>query len=276
MNKSILKMIMIIMLLINSASICFTSELTEEKSQNDIIDKSLSSIGWAIGAAIAPIYIGIEYTGDILEWSGENIIEPIGDGIGWTIEKTADGVTVCSRYTIVPIVKGIFWSGEQVWDYVIFPVAKTAGYGIKYGYEYIFVPTVNGLVQVVDTTADVVSFTAKYTIIPVGKGIYKATEYGTEFIIIPIGNGMIDGVRYVAVPIGKGVRFGAEYTIVPVAKGVKYSAEKVGSGLTWSAENVIYPISLKVGQGVEKVAKPVNNSIKKTAESIKFFIKRNK
>ena len=283
--KRISKLLVVLSLLI-STSLNVFADTTENKS---LADKAFTPIGWAIGAAVTPAYIGIEYSSKSLGWLCENVAAPAAsgalwiyaetwDGLVWITAKSLEGVAIGSKYTVVPIARGIYWGMDKSFDYVIFPAMEAT-------LRYAVVPAGKSLFWSIDKAADRIVWGAEYTVVPFAKGSVWGTKMGTKYVILPVYNGTINGITYIAVPAGKGIKWGAKYTFVPVAQGLGYGAEAfenglmrganiAGNGLRWTSVNVIYPIGYGVGKGIDTVVAPIGHSVKATTSATKKAVKK--
>lgn len=238
----------------------------EEKS---IADKALTPVGWLIGGAIAPVYLGIDFTKDAVEWSVENVVEPIGDGIswsydyiiepvgkgivkgvgkgttltlsgiGWTVDKTFDGVDFICKYTVVPAAKLGIDATKAGFDYVIVPVGK----GLVTGSKYTLVPMGKGLVWCMEKTFDGIGWA--------GDAFFDGLDWVGYNIVEPIGEAAVDSFAWTASALWEGAKFGAKYTLVPTAKGVAWSAKTAGKGIKVGSQYTIVPVAKGVKWGAE-------------------------
>lgn len=300
-------------------------QTTEAVSQEEksLTDKALTPIGWLIGGAIAPVYLGIDFTKNAIEWSVENVVEPIGDGIawsfdyvvapvgkgmakgilkgteltlsgiGWTIDKTSEGVYYICEYTIVPAAQLGIDATIAGYDYVIVPIGK----GIIAGSKYTLVPVGKGVVWCMEKTFDGIGYTADAfvdglywvsdnVVEPVGEAavdsfvwtantMWEGAKFGAKYTLVPTAK----GIAWSAKTAGKGLKVGSQYTIVPVAKGVKWSAETAWRGAEIGAKYTIVPVAKGVKAGAETIwsgletgAKytlvPIGKSIVWTADAV--------
>lgn len=260
----------------NSDSNLIRETITEEITQpqtvsNKYKDTALTPVGVAIGAMIAPVWLGAEYTKDALVWSNENIVSPVANGIGYGIYYTLDTASNVSD-----------WVGNNIMQ----PVLETTVDAMVSGGKYTIVPLAKGLYWGLCKTVDGAEFASQYTIVPLGNGISWTADKTTE----AIGYGVELGYEYVAVPLGNGVMFGAQYTVIPVAKGLKWSAEKIGDGLDigvyyilvpigngarWSSDNIILPVAKGVHDGIKSTVVSVGNAVKSNKNKINEFVHGN-
>lgn len=288
--KKILKSIILIIFMCSSIN-AYASD--DDKSPTDVV---LTPIGWAVGAAVTPAYLGIEYGSKALSWTGENVVIPVAggtmtiigetiEGAGWVAEKTISGLSEGAKYTIVPVSKALYWGVEQTYDYGIEPLGKGLYWGTEKAFEYGIVPTAKGIYWGIDKTIDGVVWGTNYSIVPIGKSVVWTAKKGTKYVIVPVYNGITDGVEFVAVPVGKGMMWGAKYTIIPIGKGIGYGivkfgegimwgADTVGDGVKWTGKNVIYPIGFGIGKGVDAVVSPIGKAVTSTTKSTKNAIKK--
>ena len=277
----------------------YTTSFAADKNKT-ALDTALTPIGWAIGAAITPAYLGAEAANKTVEWTGENVAAPLGEGTVWVIGatinstdwitgKAAEGLMAGSKYTVVPIAKGISKSGEIVYEYVFAPTGEALFRGMEITYEYGICPTLEGVQWSFEQAINGVVFGSKYTIIPISKGFVWVAKNGQKYVLAPMINGISDSIIFVVVPAGKGFLWGAKYTVVPIAKGVGYgfgavgkgmkiTGETIGDGVEWSAENIIYPVGYGIGKGTDAVVKPIGTAVKSasksTADAIKTILRR--
>jgi len=264
-------------------------------SDKNNLEKVFTPVGWGIGAAIAPVYLGGEYAKESVKWTGEHVFLPVAEGtvnlydkslegVAWTVGKGTEGVLYGAKYTVFPVAKGIFWGGEKAGEYVLVPMGKGMYYSGKATYDYVLYPSGKAVGWTISKGADGLSYGIKHSVVPIGKGLYQAGEITADYVIIPVAKGVGSGVVYVAVPTGKAIKKGAKYTIVPIGKGIGYgaetfgkgmiwSADKIGDGVEWSADKIIYPIGYGIGKSTDAVVVPISRSVKATSKATKRTLK---
>ena len=194
----------------------------DNKNNTTVLEAVLSPIGWAIGGVIAPIYIGVDFTGKSVAWSGEHIVAPIGKGIAkgvyyaslpvinsieWSIDNVVSPTVKGVGWSIETTAKGIYWGIDKTFDYAIIPTAKGIYCGMGKTFDYTIVPTVQALAWTVDKGFE-------YVIEPTVNGIYWTVEKGFEYTVVHNAEGLFWGAEKTY-----------DYVLLPAAKGVYYSAD---------------------------------------------------
>ena len=255
-----------------------------DKSSKTAVDAILSPIGWTIGCVIAPIYMGFDFTGKAIVWSGENIIAPAGKGLAkaayyaslpvtnsltWSIDNIVNP-TVASicwfsdktfSYTIVPITRSIFWTLDKCAEYIIDPAYIAMFWTIEKGIDYGLKPAAKSLYWGVGKTYE-------YVLLPMAKGVYYSADFGYDYVVVPFSKGVYIGAKLIGQPIIKTLWFGAKYTLVPAGKGLALGAKAIGNGRDWGIDNVIQPVGEGIWYGVEKTITPISNAVDTAVDTL--------
>lgn len=231
----------------------YDTEVSDE-SEN-IFDKILSPIGWAIGGVVAPVYLGVDIAGMSVGWTIDNVIRPVGSGID-----------LAFQYTTTPVVETFCWG----WDHIVVPATdwlfelvldKAVYYALKSTF------------WITDKTLDytvfwVIDKTFIYVLVPVGKGVYYGTDIGMDYVVIPFTKGVYKGAKFVAAPITKNLIVGAKYTVVPVGKGLIWGAKTIESGMDYSSRHFLKPIGEGIWYGIDRTLTPIGNAIDAAVNTI--------
>lgn len=289
------------------------SEHSAEQEQKGVVEKALTPVGWAIGGAVAPVYLGADAAFESFTWTWEYVFSPFVEGVviaasyaentvtkaqDWTEENILDPaidiVHTGLDYTVVPFAKGVGITGKALYDaleygatYSIVPLAKGIAWGADKTYDYAIVPVGKGVAWGFENSLAGVAKGAElgfnYAIVPLAKGTYYGAKYtvfpvakGAAWTAETIGGGLTTAAEYTIVPVTKGVYYGVDYTL----QGVGYGLDYVGSGLAYGANYTVVPVakgvgwtSGKIGEGVKKTVTPVKNAVKSTVNGIKSVFK---